>query len=71
MPRKKPLHLRSERTRHGKLVWYVRVGHEPRIRIREEYNTTEFWAAYRAAVEGAPKPQPAGDGERGAGPAGL
>ncbi|MDE4913513.1 tyrosine-type recombinase/integrase [Methylobacterium sp. 092160098-2] len=60
MPRKKPLHLRSERTRHGKLVWYVRVGHEPRIRIREEYNTDAFWAAYRHAVEGAPKPQPAG-----------
>ncbi|EIZ83172.1 integrase family protein [Methylobacterium sp. GXF4] len=56
MPKSKQLHLRSERTRHGKLVWYVRVGHEPRIRIKEEYGTTEFWRAYRLAVEGAPKP---------------
>lgn len=56
MPRKKPLHLVSELTRHGKRVYYVRIGHEPRIRLTEEYGSTEFWAEYNAALVGAPKP---------------
>lgn len=56
MPRKKPLHLVSELTRHGKRVYYVRVGHEPRIRLTAPYDTTEFWQEYNAALVGAPKP---------------
>jgi integrase len=39
------------------MVWYVRLGKGARIRIREDYGTPEFAAAYHAAVAGdvAPK----------------
>lgn len=48
-------------TRHRVMVWYVRVDHHgPRIRIREEYDTSEFWAVYRAAIAGEPVPKKAG-----------
>lgn len=52
MPRPRPLHLQRERTRHGKSVWFVRIAKGPRTRIRHEYDTPEFWAAYTAAVNG-------------------
>jgi hypothetical protein len=43
------------------MVWYVRVDHHgPRIRIREEYDTSEFWAVYRAAIAGEPVPKKPG-----------
>jgi integrase len=54
MPRPRPPHLQREITRHGKAVWYVRVDHGPRIRIRSDYGTPEFDAEYRAALAGAP-----------------
>jgi integrase len=54
MPRPRPPHLHRERTRHGVLVWYVRRKHGPRTRLRAEYGASEFWAEYRAALEGAP-----------------
>ena len=38
--------------RHGNVVWYVRVGKGPRIRIKGIYGTPEFEAAYRAAING-------------------
>jgi integrase len=38
------------------MAWYVRRGHGPRTRIKSEYGSEAFWAEYRAAVEGAPKP---------------
>ena len=53
MPRPSPPRLHPERTRHGKLVWYVRRGHGRRIRLKAEYDTAEFWAQYNAALEGA------------------
>jgi integrase len=53
MPKPRPPYLHCERTRHGARVWYVRKGHVRRIRIRARYDTTEFWAEYRAALEGA------------------
>src|SRR5690242_5484726 len=56
MPRQRPPHLHRERTRHGGMAWYVRRGHGPRTRIKSEYGSEAFWAEYRAAVEGAPKP---------------
>jgi integrase len=52
MPRPRPPHLHRERTRHGALVWYVRVGKGPRIRINEEFGTGAFGAAYQAALNG-------------------
>ncbi len=56
MPRPRPPHLHHERTRHGALVWYVRVGKGPRIRLKEVYGTPEFDAAYRAALSGETVP---------------
>src|SRR5438094_6589861 len=52
MPRPRPPHLYRERTRHGRAVWYVRVGHGPRIRITTEYGSEKFEADDRAAIEG-------------------
>lgn len=50
MPRPRPPHLHREKNRHGTLVWYVREGKGPRIRIKGIYGTPEFEAAYRAAI---------------------
>jgi integrase len=57
MPRPRPPHLQREVTRHGRAVWYVRVGKGPRIRIRAEYGTPEFDAEYQAAVTGNARPR--------------
>lgn len=54
MPRPRAPHLHRERTRHGRAVWYVRVGHGPRVRLTAEYGTPAFEAEYRAALEGRP-----------------
>lgn len=51
MPKRQP-HLYREKNRHGNNAWYVRRGHGPRIRIRAEYDTPEFWEAYRATLAG-------------------
>jgi integrase len=64
MPRPRPPHLHQERNRHGTLVWYVRIGKGPRIRIRAAYGTPEFEAAYRAAINGD-APQHAGKSIKG------
>ena len=56
MPRPRPPHLEREETRHGVVTWYVRRGHGPRTRITAEYGSEQFWAEYRAALAGAPKP---------------
>ena len=53
MPRPRPPCLRRQITRHGNAIWYVRRGEGPRIRIRGEYGTDEFWRVYQAAVSGA------------------
>jgi integrase len=55
MPRPRPPHLHRQVTRHGKTVWYVRIGKGPRTRIRAEYGTPEFDAEYCAALDGLPK----------------
>ena len=64
MPRPRPPHLHRETNRHGKEVWYVRVGKGPRIRIKAVYGTPEFGAAYQVAVNGD-APQPAGKALKG------
>jgi integrase len=55
MPRALPF-LQTETTRHGKTVYFVRFGKGPRIRIKGEYGTAEFMAAYAAALAGAAPP---------------
>src|SRR2546429_5012625 len=52
MPRPRPPHLHREVTRHGRTVWYVRVGKGPRIRLRAEFGSPDFDAEYQAAVSG-------------------
>ena len=59
MPRTRLPYLQHQRSRHGKLVWYVRIAHGPRIRINSEYGTQEFMAEYHAAVTGTPIAAPA------------
>jgi hypothetical protein len=43
-------YLNHEQTRHGKLIFVVRVGKGPRTRLREDYDPPEFLAAYNAAI---------------------
>jgi hypothetical protein len=50
MPRPRPPHLHRETTRHGRTIWYVRVDHGPRVRLRSEYGTEQFAAEYQAAI---------------------
>lgn len=57
MPRPRPPHLHRETTRHGKAVWYVRIGKGPRIRLRAEFGAPEFEAEYQAAVTGKAAPR--------------
>lgn len=59
MPRPRPPHLHRETSRHGRTVWYVRVGHGPRIRLSVGPGQPGFDAAYRAALAGeTPPPDP-------------
>jgi integrase len=52
MPRPRPPHLSREVTRHGRTVWFVRLGHGPRIRLRAPYGSPEFAAEYQDAIAG-------------------
>jgi hypothetical protein len=57
MPRPRPPHLQREVTRHGKAIWYVRIGKGPRVRIRAEFGTSEFDAEYRPRSPATPGQQ--------------
>ena len=66
MPHPRLPHLHREMTRHGRVVWYARVGGSsrgPRIRLRADYGTAELWAEYESALASAPrKPTPNHEG---------
>jgi integrase len=64
MPHPRPLHLHRQTTRHGKTVWYVRVDHGRRIRIRAAYGTPAFDTEYWAALQGE-RPARAGNCREG------
>jgi integrase len=53
MPRPRPPHLHRQVSRHGRTVWYVRVGKGQRTRIRSTFGTPEFDAEYQAAIVAA------------------
>lgn len=55
MPRRLP-YLHREVTRHGRVIWYVRLDRGPRVRIRGDYGSPDFMEAYRAALAGEPAP---------------
>src|SRR5262245_52035332 len=53
MPHPRPPYLLREVTRTDKTVWYVRrERHGPRIRLRAEYGSEEFWQQYQDALSG-------------------
>ncbi|CAJ0867182.1 hypothetical protein AMST5_01929 [freshwater sediment metagenome] len=52
MPKPRLPFMQYERSRHGALTYYVRIGKGPRIRIKGEYGSQEFMEAYRAALAG-------------------
>ena len=51
MRRPRPPYLQRERTRHGKFVWYVRVGSGPRVRIHSAFGSADFMTEYRAVAK--------------------
>jgi integrase len=55
MPRPRPPYLNRVVTRHGRVVWVVRVGkgaERRRVRIKSDYGTPEFQTEYQAAIAG-------------------
>ena len=67
LPQQKRLpHLHREVTRHGKVIWYARVGGSsrgPRIKLCADFGTAEFWAEYQAALASTPRqPSPPHEG---------
>jgi plasmid stabilization system protein ParE len=57
MPHPRPPHLQRQVSRHGKVVWYVRIGRGPRIRIIAKFGTPEFDVEYQAAISDTPRPK--------------
>jgi integrase len=55
MPRPRPPHLHRQVTRHGKTVWYLRIGKGHRVRLRAEYGSPDFEAEYHAALSAQPR----------------
>ena len=51
MPRPRPPHLQRHVTRHGRAVWYVRIGRGARIRIRASFGSPEFDTEYQGAIQ--------------------
>lgn len=64
VPRPRPPHLQRQTTRNDRVVWYVRVGHGKRTRLRAQFGTPEFEAEYQSALAGEP---PAIERKAGAG----
>jgi integrase len=61
MPKPRPPYLNRELNRHGVATWYFRKYPGPRIRIRGDFGSPEFFAAYNSALAGeAATPAPAG-----------
>lgn len=52
MPRPRYQYVQREVSRHGTVSWYFRVGDGPRTRLRGEYGSKEFIAAWQALMAG-------------------
>jgi hypothetical protein len=51
-------HLHREVTRHGKVKWFARAGGSsrgPRVQLRAEFGSAEFWAEYQTALASTPR----------------
>jgi integrase len=64
MPPARLPYLNHEKTRHGRMIWVVRVGKGRRTRLRAPYGSPDFMAAYHAAVSSpaARKPRMSDEG---------
>lgn len=54
MPRPLPLYVVKENTRHGKIVFYFRIGKGERTRLPGTPGSKDFKSAYKAALAGQP-----------------
>lgn len=52
MPRRKYPHVQTQRTQHGRVVYYFRKDRGPRIRLPDAYGSDEFISAYIQALAG-------------------
>jgi len=52
MARANPPYLSRDTDRHGNVRWYVRPPGRQKVRLREEFGTPAFWAAYQDALAG-------------------
>lgn len=52
MPRPRYQYVQKQTSRHGKLVWYFRIGTGKRSRLPGEYGSEEFIAAWRTLMAG-------------------
>jgi len=52
MPRKLPLFVNRERSRHGRVMFFFRRGKGARVRLPDAFPSPEFDAAYLAALTG-------------------
>lgn len=50
MPKKRPLYVETYLTRHGKRMWYFRVGKAKRVKLPGEYGSPGFQTAYKEAL---------------------
>ena len=50
MPKKRDPYIETFFTRHGKRIWYFRVGQGKRTRLPDTYGSPEFREAYRSAL---------------------
>lgn len=50
MPKKRPLYIETFVSRHGKRMWFFRVGKGPRVRLPDEYGSEAFQMAYKSAL---------------------
>lgn len=56
MPKKLPLYVVRERTRHGKVAFYFRVGQGPRTRL-PNFGTADFWQEYHRLFQQVEQPE--------------
>lgn len=52
MPRPRYQYVQRQVSRHGKVVWYFRIGNGPRTRLPGEYGSDEFVSAWKALIAG-------------------
>ncbi|MCZ7488234.1 tyrosine-type recombinase/integrase [Rhizobium rhizogenes] len=61
MPKPRYQYVQRQVTRHGKVVWYFRIGDGQRIRLPGEYGSEEFVKAWKSLIAGETiSQQPAG-----------